>query len=44
MFRLDAAYREPLENSPDRSYHLQENDRFVVGVNSVRFSGRVHYG
>jgi hypothetical protein len=43
VFRLDAAYREPLENSPDRTYHLKENDVFVVGVNGARVTGRVHY-
>jgi hypothetical protein len=43
VFRFDAAYREPLENHPDRSYHLLENDAFTVGVNGAHFSGRVHY-
>jgi hypothetical protein len=43
VLRLDAAYRAPLKNRPNRSYHLMENDVFAVGVNSAQSSGQVHY-
>jgi hypothetical protein len=43
VFRLGAAYREPTSDRATRRYDLAEGDTVIVGVNGVRFTGRVHY-
>ena len=43
VFRLGAAYREPTSARATRRYDLAEGDTVIVGVNGVRFTGRVHY-